>query len=157
MFYANTDIIAEYFRILREDGLETLLTALEPARTHFVRGLIPQLEALRGQKDVVLVLGMCPIEGRLIDPDRPSSKTEAVVAGMKLGGRVKVLFGDMRKDCRRISPDGKNSSRCMQISPVESRDLVAMTALEIEIAEKHFDISFRSVLTFSECWRQAEG
>lgn len=129
-----------------------------------MRGLIPQLCRLRGQKDVVLVLGMCRIEDGLVNLDRPSCTTEAVVAGMQLGGRVKVLFGDMRKDCRRQSGDKiagtlerEALSKCCYIRPYEAQDLAAMTALEIEIAEKHFGITFRSVVTFSECWRLAEG
>lgn len=146
--------IAHAIQHYQEAGLLRLLEALECSGSLWVRGLIPQLEKLNGEKDVLLVIGTCKKQHELVDVDDPyACATTQAVGAMRLGPGSKVLFMDLRKECRRTDDD----DGCFHFSDTELQALTCQTALEILVAMDHYGIRFSAVVTFAEPWRKPQG
>lgn len=143
-----TPVLAAYERTHKiEDALKNI-----PEDVFMLRGLIPQLEACKGKK-VMLVMGFCKMPGRDITfsgdgDDLPM--TERIVRSLEMGGANPVLLIDMRNECRRE----KDRDRCKSIKKEELDMLLASKAVELRIALHAFNIEVRSVLTFSACWTE---
>ena len=107
------------------------------------------MEHLRGDKNVVLVLGSCRLHDSVPFSGEPSNDTERVISGLEVGGS-RVLMLNLRKTCRRKAGD-KYCYKFEFQSP-ESDMLTAMTMLELRIARDVFGIGVRSIVSFAEPW-----
>jgi len=90
---------------------------------------------------------MCRKYSAIPNIEAPGCITEAVVSALEADG-CKVLFIDLRKTCKRVV-DGKD---CSGITDRERRLGVLMTACELVVARRFFDIECSSVVSNSACW-----
>jgi hypothetical protein len=118
------------------DAIEKL-----PEDVSWIKRAVQQFEAHRG-KNVMLVLGFCP------KGDETSCLTDRIVDCLSMEGQNPIIYLDLRKECRRQ----KDDSGCHSIDENEIEVLMACTGLELQIGQKEFGISFKSVVTFSGCW-----
>ncbi|OQO08309.1 hypothetical protein B0A48_06179 [Cryoendolithus antarcticus] len=135
-------------------GLE-VLENLIPRSTGFYHAWRSQFERLRGQ-EVLLVLGMCRLLDGVPCLVPHSCYTEEIVACMERLPKQKVLIIDLRKECRRsgICDEFPNGTNCDSFTKQEASKLVMATAIEIDIASRHFDITIKGVMSFSACWAE---
>lgn len=113
-----------------------------------LRGLIPQLEALKSKR-VMLVMGFCKMPGRNFSFEGVILRTEAIIRALEMDGANPILLIDMRNECRR---DSSRLDRCLAIKQGEAEMLLASNAVELRIALEAYDIDVRSVDTFAACW-----
>jgi len=96
---------------------------------------------------VILVLGTCP---KFQDPNivEPHCRTEKIIAALQMMG-YRVLLIDLRKTCRR------DRTNCRSFdNDAETNTLLVMTALEILVAIRHFQLNITSIISFAEPWSQ---
>jgi len=147
--------IPEVKRILDEEGLAGLHAALssEP-RTRWISELLAQVKRVlsKGKSEIILVLGFCPLDDKMLDLDRPTCRTIKVASGLEMPDGPPVILLDLRKDCirRHLVSDGKETDGCMPMGAEEEKAFLPHLAFEIYLITQIFELDVSSVIGFSD-------
>ncbi|KAH9207674.1 hypothetical protein DL95DRAFT_468435 [Leptodontidium sp. 2 PMI_412] len=112
---------------------------------------LSQMERVRGKKNVLLVLGWCPLRDKVVDLDEAPHKaclTEQLVMCVESITRRPVLFVDFFKDCKRASNDyGCDGS---DEKPTENTIHSLALLVELTVATREYRIKFCGVWGFAK-------
>jgi hypothetical protein len=147
--------MSEIKRILDEEGLTGLHAALNSGpKTRWINELLPQIKRVlsQGKSEIILVLGFCPLDDKLLDLDRPTCRTIKVATGLEMPGGPPVILLDLRKDCirRHLVSDGKETDGCMPMSAEEEKAFLPHLTFELYLITQIFEIKVSSVIGFSD-------
>ena len=117
-----------------------------PQDCGLVHAFEPQMDRLRGRKDVVLVLGHCRKGNEIPSIEHPYNLTEQMVKCLEVDGHI-VLMLDHRQSCRQ---HGKG--RCEELLVGEAREMNIATCINLEVAFQEYGIGFKSIISFAESW-----
>lgn len=165
------------------EDLETVTAILKLSGTNWVIDAIPQFERVVsfGSLKVIYVLGTCPYLLEKIDLDnRIHCLTERIVKALEIPGGPRVIFLDIRKECRRQvkTENGERTDAGFCYTMYEERsdevnflvwcplyvanDLsqhngIAAISFEMEIGEKEYGIEPVGIFSFATPWGVGDG
>jgi hypothetical protein len=138
------------------EGLRTLQDTLnaKPEKTRWINDLLPQIERVlrKGQKEVILLLGLCPLCNKSTSNfDHTSCRTDAVASGFEMPDGPPVILLDIRKDCiRQALYKEKEEVICFPMQVPEFKESLPHLLFELYIIHKIFKIKISSVVGFSQ-------